>query len=140
MNDRFFLDTNVLIYSLELNEPAKSVRAVDLIRYGVDTGKGVVSYQVVQEFLNVALRRFASTILQSDAQDYLRTVLSPMLRVHSSLELYAESLIWKSSHNLPWYDALILTAAMKAGCHTLYGEDFQHGQKFGGVRVVNPFL
>jgi predicted nucleic acid-binding protein len=43
-------------------------------------------------------------------------------------------------HNVAFYDALILAAAIEAGCDTLYSEDFQHGRRFGNCMIVNPFL
>jgi predicted nucleic acid-binding protein len=63
-----------------------------------------------------------------------------MLRVHSSQALYSEGLALQSRYRMSWYDALIVCAAQQAGCNTLYSEDLQHGQRFGSLRVVNPFL
>ena len=59
MNDRFFLDTNIFVYSFDQTAPAKSRKATQLIRKALTTQKGVISYQVVQEFFNVALKRFS---------------------------------------------------------------------------------
>ena len=59
MNGRFFLDTNVFVYSFDQSAPAKARKAAELIRRAVASGKGIVSYQVAQEFFNAALRRFA---------------------------------------------------------------------------------
>ena len=59
MSARFFLDTNIFVYSFDRGSAAKSRRATQLIREAVSTRKGIVSYQVVQEFFNLALRRFA---------------------------------------------------------------------------------
>ena len=59
MSGRFFLDTNIFAYAFDAGAPAKAKRASQLIRQAADTGKGIVSYQVVQEFFNVAFRRFA---------------------------------------------------------------------------------
>ncbi len=59
MSGRFFLDTNIFVYSFDAGAPKKAAQATKLIRRGIDTRGGIVSYQVVQEFFNVALRRFA---------------------------------------------------------------------------------
>src|SRR5438034_4567869 len=59
MSGRFFVDTNIFVYSFDARAPKKAAQATKLIRRGIDTRGGIVSYQVVQEFFNVALRRFA---------------------------------------------------------------------------------
>ena len=74
MKDRYFLDTNLFVYSFDRSAPAKAKRARDLIEDTVTTRKGIVSYQVVQEFLNVALRRFERPMKPPDAEQYLTTV------------------------------------------------------------------
>ncbi len=140
MSDSFFLDTNILVYSFDSTEPAKSSRAKALIRDALASGKGVVSYQVVQEFLNVALRRFARPMTPLEAELYLSITLVPLLAVQSSRSLFAQALRLSRDHSVSWYDSLILAAALEARCSILYSEDFQHGQKFSDLRVVDPFL
>lgn len=140
MSDRFFLDTNIFIHSFDTAAPAKKVLAERLIRKALATHKGVVSYQVVQEFFNVALRRFARPLGWSEAEQYLGSVFRPMLAVHTSQALYAEALHIHFTSGLSWYDCLIVGSAMQAECKVLYTEDLQHGQKFGSLQVVNPYL
>jgi len=139
MNDRFFLDTNILVYSLDRSEPAKRARANQLIRSAIESGKGIVSYQVVQEFVNVGLRRFASPFTSDEAERYLTTVLRPLLAVHSSYSLFIRALQLNRHDSLSWYDALIVGAALESGCGVLYSEDLQNGREFGKLKVVNPF-
>jgi predicted nucleic acid-binding protein len=95
---------------------------------------------VVQEFFNVALRKMAVPMRQQDAEIYLRQVFMPLMRVTFSQELCAGALQVFSRFNLSWYDSLIVAAAQLAQCQVLYSEDMQHGQSFGSLRVVNPFL
>jgi len=140
MSDRFFLDTNIFVYSFDRSAPMKARKAAELIRLGLTTQKGIVSYQVVQEFFNVALRRFSQPMQASEAEHYLRTVFQPLLSVHSSQALYAEALHLQGQSGLAWYDALIVSAAIQARCEVLFTEDLQHGQRFGGLQVRNPFL
>ena len=140
MNGRFFLDTNIFVYSFDRNSPDKLHRSTQLIRQAAATGKGAVSYQVVQEFFNVALRRFAQPLTVAEAEQYLGTVFRPLLTVHSSQALYAEALHLHHRYRLSWYDALIVSAAIQARCDLLYTEDIQHGQRFGSLQVRNPFL
>lgn len=140
MNARFFLDTNIFVYSFDRNSPAKARRAAQLIQRAVDTGKGITSYQVVQEFFNVALRRFAQPMTVAEAEQYLSLVFRPVTAIHSSPVLYGEALRLSDRYHLHWYDSLIVAAAIEGQCGLLYSEDLQHGQRFGGVQIENPFL
>lgn len=140
MSDRFFLDTNIFVYSFDKNAPKKADRAAKLIRRAIEVGQGIVSYQVVQEFFNVALRRFAEPMSGADAEQYLSTTFRPLLAVHSSHGLYSRALQLAREHSLSWYDSLIVASAIEGRCGVLYSEDLQHGQRFGGLRIENPFL
>ena len=140
MNGRFFLDTNVFVYSFDRSAPWKARRAFQLIRGAVETRKGIVSNQVVQEFFNVALRRFAKPMSWADAEQYLSTVFRPLLAIHSSQALYGEALRLSDRFRLSWFDSLIIAAAIEAQCSVLYSEDLQTGQRFGNLEITNPFL
>jgi predicted nucleic acid-binding protein len=140
MSDRFFLDTNIFVYSFDQAAEAKARKAAQLIRKALTTREGVISFQVVQEFYNVALRRFSQPMTRGNAEQYLATVFRPLLGVHSSPALYSEALQLQAQSGLSWYDSLIVSAAIQARCDFLFTEDMQHGQRFGSLRVANPFL
>ena|SRR6267378_5805494 len=140
MSGKFFLDTNIFVYSFDLSSPKKAAQATKLIRKGIETRSGIVSYQVVQEFFNVALRRFAKPMSSSDAEQYLATTFRPLLAVHSSPALYAEALRILGRFRLAWYDSLIVASALEGQCDVLYSEDFQDGQHIGNVIISNPFV
>jgi predicted nucleic acid-binding protein len=139
MSGRFFVDTNIFVYTFDTKAPTKAKKARQLIRRAADTGEGIISYQVVQEFFNVALRRFAQPMSTAEAEQYLITVLRPLLAVHSSPAIYFEALRIAEKHRLAWYDSLIIAAAVEGQCDRLFSEDFQHGQKIEGIRIENPF-
>src|SRR6266852_2027284 len=113
MNDSFFIDTNIFVYSVRLAEPQKRAHAVDLIDRAISTAKGVISYQVVQEFLNVAIRHYAQPMSLAECEEYLSTVFRPLLAVHSSQSLYIHALNLTRRYALSWYDSLIVAAASK---------------------------
>jgi predicted nucleic acid-binding protein len=140
MNDRFFLDTNVVFYVFDQSSPSKANQANLLLREGLATRKGAVSYQVVQEFFNVAYKRSQSPMRLQDAEHFFSTALRPLCVVHSSLALFYKALQLVDRFQLQWYDALIVAGALEAKCGILYSEDFQNGQKFEGLEVRNPFL
>ncbi len=139
MSGRFFLDTNLFVYTFDSTAPSKSRKAANLVRRAADTGEGIISYQVVQEFFNVALRRFAQPMSTAEAEQYLITVLRPLLAVHSSPAIYFEALRIAEKHRMSWYDSLIIAAALEGQCDRLYSEYFQHGQKIETLRIENPF-
>jgi predicted nucleic acid-binding protein len=139
MSARFFLDTNIFVYSFDANSPKKAAQAKKLIRRAIETRSGIVSYQVVQEFFNVALRRFAKPMSGADAEQYLSTTFRPLLSVHSSIALYGEALRLGARFRLPWYDSLIVASAIEGQCDVLFSEDFQDGQQIGKVTISNPF-
>jgi predicted nucleic acid-binding protein len=140
MSVKYFLDTNIFVYSFDKSAATKARTSSQLIRQAVATRTGIVSFQVVQEFLNVALRRFSQPMTIAEAEQYLSMVFRPLLTVHSSQALYSEALRLHDKHRLSWYDSLIVAAAMEAECGVLYSEDLQHGKKFGELQVRNPYL
>ncbi|HXM10489.1 MAG TPA: PIN domain-containing protein [Terriglobales bacterium] len=140
MSDRFFLDTNIFVYSFDTSSPKKAAQAKKLIRTAIETHGGIVSYQVVQEFFNVALRRFSKPMSAVEAEQYLSTTFRPLLSVHSSQALYGEALRLGGRFRLPWYDSLIVASAIEGKCDVLYSEDFQDGQRIGSIEISNPFV
>jgi predicted nucleic acid-binding protein len=137
MSARYFLDTNVFVSVFTPTAAAKSRRANELVRDALSTGRGVISYQVAQEFVNVALHGFVRPLSTADIEQYLTTVLRPMIAVHSSPALFLQALHLRSQYQLPWQDSLILAAAIQAQCQILYSEDFQTDRRFGNLRVEN---
>jgi predicted nucleic acid-binding protein len=139
MSDRTFLDTNIFVYSFDQNEPEKAAVAKSLIQRSLLSGSGVISYQVVQEFCNVALRKTANFMSASECERYCIDTFMPLLAVQSSTNLFIRALHLYEAYSVSWYDSLILAAALELECDTLQSEDFQDGQAFGGLVVKNPF-
>ena len=140
MSDRYFLDTSIFVYSLDPIEPRKEEIAQRLITRAVTSGRGVISYQVVQEFMNVALRQFQATMSALELERYFFRVLLPMMRISSSAPLFLEALRLQARNQLNWYDSLVVAAALEGDCSILYSEDLQHGRRFGDLTVENPFV
>lgn len=136
---RFFLDTNILIYSFDNNSRAKQKCASDLVDSALTTHRGVISYQVVQEFLNVATRKFAGVLSPGEAQLYLERVLMPLCHVFPDARLYSHALSISSEMRISFYDALIVGSALAADCRILWTEDLQHGRRIGDLEIHDPF-
>ena len=139
MSDRYFLDTNIFVYALQPEFPSKRQIAINLISKALDNGSGVVSYQVVQEFFSLALRKFPKPMSGFEAEQFLSTTFRPLLAVHSSPALFIAALQLHERHRLSWYDAVIVAAAKEARCSILYTEDMQHNRGFEDLKIENPF-
>lgn len=140
MNDRFFLDTNIFVYEISGDAPLKQAVATRLVHHALESGKGVISFQVMQEFFSVAFRRFVPPMLPAEAEQVLAATFRPLVAIHSSYALYGRALELTRMHSISWYDSLIVSAALEADCRILYTEDLQHGRRFDKLQVQNPFL
>jgi predicted nucleic acid-binding protein len=139
MSAKYFLDTNVFVYSFDDRQPSKKERSSALIQQALQTGLGIISTQVIQEFLNVATQKFAVPIKLEDAKAYLRSVMNPLCQVYPDLVLYETCLQLQAETKYSFYDALIITSALQSGCDILFSEDLQDGQEVYGVKIVNPY-
>ncbi len=132
-----FIDTNVLVYAEATDHPQKQVAALALLRRLKLAGEGVISTQVLQEFANVALRKLALDF------SHVRSQLAAHLQfeiVQVTPTIIQAALDLHQTRSLSFFDAIIVQAAISAGCNTLYSEDLSTGEVIRGVRIVNPFL
>ncbi len=137
---RSFLDTNIFVYTFDTSAPVKRAKAQALVAAALEERSSIISYQVVQEFLNVATRKFSRPMSVSEAHMYLVRVLIPLCEIYPDASLYSSALSTSAEAGISFYDALILNSASVSGCATLLSEDFQHGRRLGGVEIRNPFL
>jgi predicted nucleic acid-binding protein len=138
MNAEAFIDTNVFLYSISdrPEEQVKTERARQLL---LNENWGW-SVQVAGEFYHVATSvRRQFRLSHSEAIEYVRTWLSfPTASLQPSTVLNA--LQMRERFQVSYWDATIIAAAHELGCSTIYSEDLNDGQDYGGVKVVNPFL
>ena len=137
---RVFFDTNIVVYCFDTLEPRKQTRAKDLLAYALNSQLGVVNYQVIQEFCNVACKARRLQLPQERILAYVNLVLQPMNQVGPSTALIESALKLRSEHGFSFYDSLIIASATQAKCQVLYSEDMQHMQRVGSLQIVNPFL
>jgi predicted nucleic acid-binding protein len=135
----FFLDTNVLVYTFDQTAPVKQAKAQALLEQAL-LGEGCISFQVIQEFLNLALRKFDPPMSEAQAHRYLKTILEPLCMVYAGIPLYQKALDIRQRWHFSFYDAVIIAAALDAGCSILYSEDLQHQQQVEALTILNPFV
>ena len=135
-----FLDTNILVYAVDLDSPDKRAVAQKLVTRALAEQTAVISFQVVQETLQVLTRKSRVIATSDDTQDFLVNVLTPRCKVHPSTALYARALRIQSARGFSFCDSPVLAAALEGGCKRLLTEDLQHGQQVDGLRIENSFL
>lgn len=136
-----FFDTNIFVYAFLATEARKRETAINLVEANLASAQGCVSYQVIQEFANVARKKFAVGMSTADCKAFIEAALQPMNRVASSTALVYSALALQDELRYSFYDSLVIAAALQAGAGTLYSEDLQHAQRVRGLlRIVNPFL
>ena len=126
-----FFDTNVFVYAM--SDDARGIVARDRLR-----GGGVISTQVLNEFVSVSRKklRLDWSIIETALAEF-RALVDDVRPIALPTHEIAVSL--SKEHGLDIYDALIVAAAIEAGCDRLLSEDLQHGRKFGDCVLVNPF-
>lgn len=128
-----FFDTNVLIYAVGKNDPRAS-RAEALL-----AGGGVVSIQSLNEFVAVARRKLGMSWKEVKELLDIICILCPD-PVPISLDTHRGAVAIAEKYGYSIYDSLIASAALEAGCKTLYSEDLQDGQIINRqLTIRNPF-
>lgn len=132
-----FIDTNVLVYLFDETDTRKRQLAENLVHQSLEHGTGCISYQVVQETMNVVTRKLG--VRPEAARRLLDDVLIPLWQSNPTAELYRRALTLQTEHSFSFYDSLIIAAALESGCSRLYSEDMQHGQRIQGLTILSPF-
>jgi predicted nucleic acid-binding protein len=132
----FFVDTNVLLYSLAAGEKQKQPAAETWVRALWAQRAGRISWQVIFEFYSNAVRK--ARIPLKDARESTEELIQwqPEPPGHAMID---RAWHWCDRAQVNFWDALILAAAEQAGCRWLLSEDFQAGQIFDTVTIINPF-
>ena len=131
-----FLDTNVLIYSIDGKDPAKQVVSREIVVSAVRGGGFLISAQVLNEFSNIALLKLKLSV------EEVRKFVSFFSRIGVvSLESKwtDAALLLKQRYETQFFDSLLLAAAQENGCDEILTEDLNDGQMYGSVKAVNPF-
>jgi len=140
MKDNYFIDTNIFVYSFDFDENRKKKKAREIIKNALSDGKGFISIQVIQEFYNVATKKFTSPMNVLSAKKYLEKVFTQLNVVYPSYDFISTGLEISATTKYSLYASLIISAALKSSCSILLTEDMQHGQKIQNLRIKNPFL
>lgn len=133
-----FVDTNILVYALDVSEGERHERAREVIDHLWDSGQGCLSIQVLQEFFVTVTRKRTQPVSSVIAEQFVRAVSQWAVHAPSADDVL-DAIAIHRRYDISFWDAMIINSASKLGCQTVYSEDLNHGQLYGGVRVVNPF-
>jgi predicted nucleic acid-binding protein len=136
MTARCFVDSNVLIYSDDLRAGPKRERARDLIEEVMVAGTGVLSLQVLQEYFSASKKKLG---LSADSARQKIQLFSRLDVVILGVPDLLAAIDLHRLHQFSIWDALVIRAALNAGCRILYSEDLQDGRRIDGLEIVNPF-
>jgi predicted nucleic acid-binding protein len=137
MSDRVFVDTNILVYAEDLDDRRHEV-ARQLVERLWETGDGVLSVQVLQEFFTTVTRKLKRPYPLAAARSIVAEYLHWEV-VENDGALLLAAIDLQAKHKLSFWDALVVQAAVKARVTTLLSEDLNHGQLIEGVRIHCPF-
>jgi predicted nucleic acid-binding protein len=139
MSEKYFIDTNILIYAHNRTTGIKHERARQLIESLWTSGQGVLSTQVLQELCVNLRRKVANPLPVEEIRRLVQDYLSWEIVVNSA-DAVLQALEIEVRYKTSFWDALILQAAEQSGAAVLYSEDLAIKQKYGTVQVVNPLL
>ena len=131
-----FLDTNILVYSVDKKNPSKQVLAREIVIDAINGGDYMISAQVLNEFSNVALLKLQMTVAEVGK---FVSMFKQMNVVSLDFKWTERALEIKGRYGIQFFDSLLLAAAEANGCDEIYTEDLSDGQVYCGIKVVNPF-
>ncbi|MEZ5605873.1 MAG: PIN domain-containing protein [Burkholderiaceae bacterium] len=133
-----FFDTNVLVYAVDSSDPARREQALERLGRAARDDTVVLSTQVLQEFYAITTRKLQPPLPELEAAAQVQRLCGFQILGISAQNVLA-AITLAQQHQLQWWDALILEAALRADADVLISEDGQAGRRFGKLRVENPF-
>jgi len=138
MNGRFFVDSNVLVYSRDASEAAKMGRAREWLERLWEDRTGRISVQVLSEYFVTVTSKLSPGLNEGEAWSDVEALMAWRPVAIDPLLLRSTKYLEKR-FGFSWWDSMIVAAAKAAGCTHLLTEDLQDGQLLQGLTVVNPF-
>ena len=136
MTEKFFVDTNILVYARDKADKRKQQIASNLVKKLWEKGTGCISFQVLNEYFVVLTSKFhlEDEVVLAEIDDFLSWNPCEL-----SGDIYDRAKRLRKHYRLSWWDCQIVATAEQTGCAVLYSEDFSHSAIYGNIKVVNPF-
>jgi len=133
---KIFIDTNILVYTLDNKDKEKKKKAREVLKKIIDSYQAVISTQVIKEFYVVATKKLNidPIIVKNIIHNFHNIEI-----VNNDLEVIEQAIDISVISQLPFWDSLIIAAAERANCEYIISEDINAGQIYRGVELINPF-
>lgn len=139
MSVKYFVDTNILIYTRDSTEPEKQPKAEQWLKHLWENESGRISTQVMNEYYVTATQKLKPGLSKEQARSDLRA-LSVWQPLDISTALIESAWETQDQYGYSWWDSLIISSALFLDCRYLLSEDMQHQQEIGTLTIINPFL
>ena len=136
--DKLFVDTNILVYSYDISAGEKHTAAKDVLNELWDTGNGLVSTQVLQEFFVTVTRKISKPMDVAVAKEIVKDLLKRKV-VTVSGGLILDAIELQQKYKYSFWDSLIIASGIHGGASTILSEDLSDKQEIKGVVIKNPF-
>ncbi|MBN2051211.1 MAG: PIN domain-containing protein [Spirochaetales bacterium] len=135
--EKIFIDTNVIVYANDKGNTEKQKKALEVVTRLMESGEGVISTQVMQEYAYTAVKK-----LRQNHQVILRQLklLEHFEVIRQSPDMIRRALEIMTTYGIGFWDACIIGNAEGANCSVIYSEDLNAGQYYSGIKVANPFF
>lgn len=137
------VDTNILVYRCDPRDPVKRAVALEVLRAGEVSGDLRIPHQCLVEFVNSVTRprgQGAPLMTLADATRQAELFMAQFPVLYPNEHVFRMALYGTATYRLPWYDAHLWAYAEHYGLPEILSEDFEHGRRYGTVRITNPFL
>jgi predicted nucleic acid-binding protein len=138
MKGRIFLDTNILVYAYDRNDPRKQGVAQSLLIDNMENESAVLSVQVLGEFFSVVTRQIKKPMTTEEAKEAIE-LFSHLLIQEIDLAMVQRAIDTHKIYRISYWDALIISAAERAGCQRILSEDLNDSQLYHDISISNPF-
>jgi len=135
----YFLDTNILVYAYDLSAGSKHSLAAQLVEGCWENENGCLSLQVLQEFFVTVTRKIITPLEHQTARQIVSDLTHWRLHAPKASDLL-QAIDLQQIYQLAFWDALVVQSAASLSCKQLFSEDLNHGQVYGEVQVINPFM
>ena len=134
---KIFIDTNILVYTLDQKNIEKRDMARKIVKKVVESHQPVISTQVIKEFYVVASNKLKADpiVVKNIIHNFHNMEI-----VNNDLDLIEQAIDISILSQLSFWDSLIIAAAEKANCEYVLSEDLNSGQNYRGIKLLNPFI
>lgn len=138
LDDKTFIDTNIIIYAYDVSAGKKHQTAGDILADLWNSGRGIISTQVLQEFFVNVVQKIPKPMNRQKAREVVKDFLKWHVVVNTG-DSIIEAIDISIKYGYTFCDSLIIEAAIAGGASVLISEDLQDGQVISGITIKNPF-